>query len=113
MAIATYKLYDRLLSIYKTQYNKLSQDQNKMINGLNRSENLPLNFIEDDLPSMPPLEGDEEPEQTISERVKLNPRKEKNEGTGLKVLSPNKLSTRLPILLAQIKTGNSLYKLKN
>ena len=66
---------------------------------------------------MPPLEGDEEiklePEESIAERVKLNPRKRKNEGTGLKVLSANKLLTGLPILLAQVKAGNNSYKLKN
>ena len=62
---------------------------------------------------MPPLEGIEESEETIAERVKLNPRKRKNEGTGLKILTPNKLLTRLPILLAQAKAGNNSYKLKN
>ena len=36
--------------------------------------------------------------------------KEKNV---LKILTPNKLLTRLPILLAQIKAGNNSYKLKN
>ena len=46
---------------------------------------------------MPQLDGDEE--------VK--------EGIGLKILTPNKLLTRLPILLAQIKAGNNSYKLKN
>ena len=58
---------------------------------------------------MRPLEGDEaklEPEETIAERLKLNPRKIKNEGTGL---PPNKLLTRLPILF----TGNNSCKLKN
>ena len=29
------------------------------------------------------------------------------------MLTPNKLLTRLPILLAQIKAGNNSYKLKN
>ena len=48
------------------------------------------------LSDMPPLEGDEE--------VK--------EGKGLKILTPNKLLPRLPILLAQIKAGNNSYKLK-
>ena len=47
---------------------------------------------------MPPLEGDEE-------KVK--------EGKGLKILTSNKLLTRLPILLAQIKAGNNSYKLKS
>ena len=50
-----------------------------------------------DIPDMPPLEGDE--------KVK--------EGKGLKILIPNKLLTRFPILLAQIKAGNNSYKLKN
>ena len=31
----------------------------------------------------------------------------------VKILTPNKLLTRLPILLAQIKAGNNSYKLKN
>ena len=46
---------------------------------------------------MPLLEGDEE----------------LKEGKGLKILTPNKLLTRLPILPAQIKAGNNSYKLKN
>ena len=47
---------------------------------------------------MPPSEGDEE-------KVK--------EGKGLKILTPNKLLTKLPILLAQIKAGNNSNKLRN
>ena len=39
----------------------------------------------EDLPPMPPLECDE---------------KEVKEGKGLKILTPNKLLTRIPILLA-------------
>ena len=49
-----------------------------------------------DIPDMPALESDEE--------VK--------EGKGLKILTPYKLLTRLPILLAQIKAGNSSSKVK-
>ena len=44
------------------------------------------------LPPMPPLEEDQE---------------EVKEGKGLKILTPNKLLTRLPVLLAQIKAGNN------
>ena len=47
---------------------------------------------------MPPLKGD-------GEEVK--------EGKELSILTPNKLITRLPISLAQIKAGNNSYKLKN
>ena len=50
-----------------------------------------------DVSGTPPLEGDEE--------VK--------EGKRLKILTPNKLLTRFPILLAQIKAGNNSYELKN
>ena len=49
----------------------------------------------DDVPSMLPLEGDEETK----------------EGKGLKILTSNKLLTRLPVLIAKIKAGN-LNKLK-
>ena len=56
-------------------------------------------------------EGKLELEETISQKVKSNPWK--NRGTGLKILTPNKLLTRLPILLEQLKDGNNSYKLKN
>ena len=49
-----------------------------------------------DLSSMPPVEGDYE----IKE-VKW-----------IKILTPNKLLTRLPVLFAQIKAGNNSYKIK-
>ena len=42
-----------------------------------------LDFDEDDIRPMPTVEGDEEvklePEETIAERVKLNPRKRKKQ----------------------------------
>ena len=47
---------------------------------------------------MPPLEGDKE---------------EVKEEKCLKILPQNKLLTRLPLLLAQVKAGNNSYKLKN
>ena len=46
---------------------------------------------------MTPLHGDEE---------------ELIEWKGLKILTPNRLLTRLPMLLAQVKAGNISYKLK-
>ena len=55
---------------------------------------------------MTPLVNEKEemksqPEETIVERAKLNPPKRKKTGTGLKILSPNKLLPRLSILVAQ------------
>ena len=102
-----FKLYDKLLNKCETQYSKLPEDQNKMISVINKPGMLRM------LAPMPPLEGDKEPEETIAERVKLNTRKRKNEGTGLKILTPHKLLNRLPILLAEIKAGNNSDKLKN
>ena len=34
-------------------------------------------------------------------------------GSGLKILTPQQMFTRLPILIAQIKTGNNSRELKN
>ena len=51
-----------------------------------------------DIPGMAPLQGGEE---------------EVKERKGLKILTPNKFLTILPILLAQVKAGNKLSKLKN
>ena len=45
--------------------------------------------------------------------MKLHPQKTQKEGTGVKILTPNKLLTRLPVLLAQRKAGYNSYKLKN
>ena len=63
------------------------------------------------------LEGDVEVklewEETIAERIKLSPQKRKATRTGLKILTSNKLLTRLPILSAQITTENNSYELKN
>ena len=121
MINAACKLYNKLVNIYASQYSKFSEDLKKRVNDLNKTKILILDFNfdegEDVLPPMPPLDEYEEvklePEETTAERIKLNPRKRKNTGTRLKILSPNQLLTRLPILLAQIKAGKNPYKLKN
>ena len=51
-----------------------------------------------DLSDIPPLEGDEE---------------EIREGKGIKNLTSNKILTKLPTLLVEIKAGNNSHKLKN
>ena len=61
---------------------------------VNRIKKNQLMKKEDDLP---PLEGNEE-------KVK--------EGKVLNILTTNKVLTRLPVLLAQVRSGNTLYKLK-
>ena len=39
--------------------------------------------------------------------------KEKQEGQGIKILTPNHILSRLPISLAQLEAGSNSYKLKN
>ena len=55
-------------------------------------------YREKELDDLTTLEGDEE---EVKERKEIN------------ILTPNKLLTRLPILLTQIKAGNNSNKLKN
>ena len=57
-----------------------------------------LESDEEEVDNLLPLKDDEE---------------EVKEDKELKILTPNKMSTRLPVLLAQTKTGNNSYKLKN
>ena len=83
------KLYDKLLNIYTTQRNKLLEDQKKTVNVVNSPENVTLNFTED-----------KKPGKTL--------KKKKNEGAGLKIFTPNKLLTRLPILFASKKIKNKI-----
>ena len=46
-------------------------------------------------------------QKTIAERVNLKSQERKKSGTGLKILTPNKLLNRLQILLAQTKAENN------
>ena len=48
----------------------------------------------------------------IVERI-LELNSEKKQGSGLKILTPNQMLSRLPISLAQLKAGNNSEKLKN
>ena len=58
---------------------------------------------------LPPLEGDE----NVPPMPPLVGDEQEKEEKGIKLLTSNKLLTRLPVLLAQIKAGNNSYKLEN
>ena len=62
-----------------------------------------------DLPPMPQLVGGGKTFVDIKTIARVEKVKERK---GLKIVTLNKLLTRLPVLLAQIKAGNNLYKLK-
>ena len=105
------KLYNTLLEIYANKFSRLEKNKKKNIAIKNRPESLSLFngfFSEDDqtlegdrteinnIPSLPPLEGDEE------EFVDIQPIAVPGvkEGKGLKILTPSKLLTRLSVLVA-------------
>ena len=49
--------------------------------------------------------------KTVKKILKFNKRKQ--EGQGIKILTPNQMLSRLPISLAQLQAGNNSEKLKN
>ena len=51
--------------------------------------------------------------QIINETLDFNKEIQKQQGSGLKILTPNQMLSRLPISLAQLKAGNNSEKLKN
>ena len=111
----TSKLYNEFLGIYFDEYNYLPDAKrtnmgrkydptNLILDAYNydkwyteESEYSTAKNDEEELDDLPPLED----------------YKEVKEGRGLKILTTNKLLTRLSVLLAQIKTGYNSNKLKN
>ena len=49
--------------------------------------------------------------QIVEMILKFN--KQNRQGTGLKILTPNQMLSRLPVALAQLQAGNNSNKLKN
>ena len=49
----------------------------------------------------------------INKIIDFNKEIQKQQGSGLKILTPNQMLNRLPITLAQLKVGNNSEKLKN
>ena len=50
--------------------------------------------------------------ETVNE-INFNKEIQKQQGSGLKILTPNQMLSRLPISLAQLKARNNSEKLKN
>ena len=64
---------------------------------------------------MPKEERETEKPDNIVKLVEeiLSFNKQKQQGEGLKILTPNQMLSRLPIFLAQLEAGNSSEELKN
>ena len=71
--------------------------------------------LKDNIEKMSRNERENKRLDQILEIVKdiLSFNKQNQEGTGLKVLTPNQILSRLPITLAQLKARNNSEKLKN
>ena len=64
---------------------------------------------------MPKEERETEKPDNIVKLVEeiLSFNKQKQEGQGIKILTPNQMLSRLPIFLAQLQAGNNSEKIKN
>ena len=51
--------------------------------------------------------------EIVKEIRNFNKRIQKQSGKGLKILTPDQMLSRLPIILAELKTGNNFEKRKN
>ena len=74
-----------------------------------------LKDLEEEIKEMSEKERQIEMAYNIVKVVKkiLEINKHNQEGKGFKILTPNQMLSRLPITLAQLKTGNNSEKLKN
>ena len=71
--------------------------------------------LKEEIKKMPKEERENEKPDKIVEIVEeiLRFNKQKQEGQGIKILTPNQMLRRLPISLAQLQAGNNSVKLRN
>ena len=98
---------DMLKSLYKA-----NTIQNNELVSLNNSG---LKDLKEEIKNMSEKERKIEKPDKIVKTVEeiLNFNKQKQEGQGIKILTPNQMLSRLPIFLAQLQAGNNSEKLKN
>ena len=87
------------------------EKKNKLVNVINSG----LKDLKEEIKEMSEEEINTEKPDKIVEIVEdiLRFIKQKQEGKGIKILTPNQMLSRLPISLVQLKAGNNLEKLKN
>ena len=98
---------DMLKSLYKVNTNK----SNKLVNAIN----IGLKDFKKEFKEMPEEERKIEKPDNIVKLVEeiLSFNKQKQEGQGIKMLTPDQVLSRLPISLAQLQAGNNSEELKN
>ena len=74
-----------------------------------------LKDLKEEIKKMSEVEIENENPELIVQIVEmiLKFNKQNLQGTGLKILTPNQMLSRLPIALAQLQAGNNSNKLKN
>ena len=87
------------------------ENKNKLVNVINSG----LKDLKEEIKKMSEEEKEiEDPEsivEIVEEILKFN--KQKQEGQGIKILTPSQMLSRLPISLAQLEAGNNSEELKN
>ena len=87
------------------------EKKNKLVNVINSG----LKDLKEEIKEMSEEEIKiEKPDKIIKiveEILRFN--KQKQEGKGIKILTPNQMLSRLPISLAQLEAGNNSEKIKN
>ena len=98
---------DMLKSLYKVNTNQ----NNELVNVINSG----LKDLKEEIKEMPEEERETEKPDNIVKLVEeiLSFNKQKQQGEGVKILTPSQMLSRLPISLAQLQAGNNSEKLKN
>ena len=96
----------------KALYNTNDRKENNLIVNTIKSG---LSDLKDEIKKISEEEREIEKPHKIVEIVEniLKFNKQKQEGSGLKILSPTQMLSRLPIFLVQLKAGDNSEKLKN
>ena len=109
-----YFLFQTLYALLKDLYQTNDKEKNnKLVNVINSG----LKDLKEEIKKMPKEEKEiEEPDVIVEiaeDILEFNKQKQKQEGQGIKILTPNQMLSRLPISLAQLKAGINSEKLKN
>ena len=103
-----------ITALVKQLYETKNKNKNDKLVNLIKSG---LSNLKDEITEMSKDEiENDKPDKIVEiaeEILDFNKKIRKQQGLGLKILTPNQMLSRLPIILAQLKAGNNSKKLKN
>ena len=95
----------------KSLYKANTSQNNELVNLINSGSK----YLKEEIKKMSKekrkIEKSDKMVKIVKKILKFN--KQKQEGQGIKILTPNQMLSRLPISLAQLEAGNNSNKLKN